>query len=246
MGITTQSTHNFEAARTFKSAIPTPSASVPPYRPLSRSMTPFQMAQLQFDFVAHGLPTSSTTAVASFLGTLNSKMENRPPGEFNHAIQYLNKIKARYADDPDVYKQFLEILQTYQREQRQLQDVSHLTACRIATHLHCSVASLYASASVVQGCSRSTRRVQRLLTRGDHRSCWHQQYGRYPTPHRDRLISHPFARIRIRGRHHRHLSRRQKRDERPQKRMLHPYPQRGPPWAGYAVFPSSLYTLTYH
>ena len=127
MGITTQSTHNFEAARTFKSAIPTPSASIPPYRPLSRSNTPFQMGQVPFEFVAHGLPPS-TTAAASFLGALNSKMENRPPGEFNHAIQYLNKIKARYADDPDVYKQFLEILQTYQREQRQLQDVGHLTA----------------------------------------------------------------------------------------------------------------------
>ncbi|KAL4069818.1 hypothetical protein V8B97DRAFT_2104708 [Scleroderma yunnanense] len=118
MGVTTQSTHNFESARAFKSAIPTPSGSVPPYRSASRPRTPFQ-----HDSVASGLQVSSTaTAAASFLGALNSKMENRPPGEFNHAIQYLNKIKACYADDPDVYKQFLEILQTYQRDQRQLQD----------------------------------------------------------------------------------------------------------------------------
>jgi paired amphipathic helix protein Sin3a len=46
-----------------------------------------------------------------------------PAPEFNHAIQYVNKIKNRFADDPDTYKQFLEILQTYQKEQRPIQDV---------------------------------------------------------------------------------------------------------------------------
>ena len=71
-------------------------------------------------------PSSSTTAAASFLGGLGGRnaLEPKPPGEFNHAIQYLNKIKARYADDPDTYKQFLEILQTYQKEQRHIHDVS--------------------------------------------------------------------------------------------------------------------------
>lgn len=44
--------------------------------------------------------------------------------EFNHAIQYLNKIKARYADDQSTYKQFLDILQTYHKEQRHSHDVS--------------------------------------------------------------------------------------------------------------------------
>ena len=44
--------------------------------------------------------------------------------EFNHAIQYLNKIKARYADDANTYKQFLDILQTYHKEQRHSHDVS--------------------------------------------------------------------------------------------------------------------------
>lgn len=44
-------------------------------------------------------------------------------GEFNHAIQYLKKIKMRYADDQATYKTFLEILQTYQKEQRHSHDV---------------------------------------------------------------------------------------------------------------------------
>lgn len=49
--------------------------------------------------------------------------EKRGPVEFNHAISYVNKIKNRFAQQPDIYKQFLEILQTYQRESKPIQDV---------------------------------------------------------------------------------------------------------------------------
>ncbi|KAL9038698.1 MAG: hypothetical protein Q9180_002976 [Flavoplaca navasiana] len=49
--------------------------------------------------------------------------EKRGPVEFNHAIGYVNKIKNRYSTQPDVYKQFLEILQTYQRDLKPIQDV---------------------------------------------------------------------------------------------------------------------------
>ena len=42
--------------------------------------------------------------------------------EFNHAINYVNKIKNRFADQPDVYKQFLEILHTYQKDQRAIKE----------------------------------------------------------------------------------------------------------------------------
>lgn len=52
--------------------------------------------------------------------------EARRPGdpvEFNHAIGYVNKIKTRFASQPDVYKTFLEILQTYQREQLRIAEV---------------------------------------------------------------------------------------------------------------------------
>lgn len=50
-------------------------------------------------------------------------MEKRGPVEFNHAISYVNKIKNRFSAHPDIYKQFLEILQTYQRESKPIQDV---------------------------------------------------------------------------------------------------------------------------
>src|SRR5262249_31827587 len=77
-----------------------------------------------------GFQNSQTTAAANVLGNMgtNNKgaTETQPAGEFNHAIHYLNKIKARYADDPNTYKQFLDILQTYQREQNHLQDASFI------------------------------------------------------------------------------------------------------------------------
>ncbi|AAS51224.1 ACL004Wp [Eremothecium gossypii ATCC 10895] len=43
--------------------------------------------------------------------------------EFSHAISYVNKIKTRFAEQPDIYKHFLEILQTYQREQKPINEV---------------------------------------------------------------------------------------------------------------------------
>ncbi|KAL4957359.1 hypothetical protein BDW69DRAFT_156459 [Aspergillus filifer] len=47
----------------------------------------------------------------------------RGPVEFNHAISYVNKIKNRFSSRPEIYKQFLEILQTYQRESKPIGDV---------------------------------------------------------------------------------------------------------------------------
>ena len=45
------------------------------------------------------------------------------PVEFNHAINYVNKIKNRFQGQPEIYKAFLEILHTYQKEQRNLKEI---------------------------------------------------------------------------------------------------------------------------
>ncbi|KAH7886015.1 hypothetical protein F5I97DRAFT_1877064 [Phlebopus sp. FC_14] len=129
MGTTTHSTNTFSrfVRESVKPGQPVPSTSGGnATSQMSRSITPYQLPLMQqpVDSLHSGFQAPSTTAAASFLGGLNNRntIENRPAGEFNHAIQYLNKIKARYADDPETYKQFLEILQTYQKEQRQIQD----------------------------------------------------------------------------------------------------------------------------
>ena len=38
--------------------------------------------------------------------------------EFNNAISYVNKIKTRFLDHPEIYRSFLEILHTYQVRRR--------------------------------------------------------------------------------------------------------------------------------
>ncbi|XP_023245695.1 paired amphipathic helix protein Sin3a isoform X2 [Copidosoma floridanum] len=60
-----------------------------------------------------GIPTTGQT-------------QQNQPVEFNHAINYVNKIKNRFQDQPDKYKRFLEILHTYQKEQRTLKESGHM------------------------------------------------------------------------------------------------------------------------
>ena len=69
-------------------------------------------------------------AAVSSHGTTNGSAAagpNEQKVEFNHAINYVNKIKSRFQDQPDVYKQFLEILHTYQKEQKSTKENTSLT-----------------------------------------------------------------------------------------------------------------------
>lgn len=82
---------------------------------------------------AINLTNDSTIATPGAVSLLSSHLTesvvldvNRPPMEFNHAINYVNKIKNRFQRDPDTYKSFLEILQTYQKEGKAIQEVSSL------------------------------------------------------------------------------------------------------------------------
>jgi paired amphipathic helix protein Sin3a len=89
-----------------------PAAGSRPDSPLARSQPPQTFSPA---------PQGLTTAVASVLGNMGNKTqaERAPAAEFDHAILYLNKIKIRYPDDQNnTYKQFLEILQTYRKEQQ--------------------------------------------------------------------------------------------------------------------------------
>ncbi|KAF3764410.1 hypothetical protein M406DRAFT_277923 [Cryphonectria parasitica EP155] len=76
--------------------------------------------------IARNAHTPTPAAVQALNGVAaqqQGNLEKRGPVEFNHAISYVNKIKNRFQDKPEIYKQFLEILQTYQREQKPIQDV---------------------------------------------------------------------------------------------------------------------------
>ncbi|GAA5916036.1 uncharacterized protein JCM6883_001977 [Sporobolomyces salmoneus] len=83
-----------------------PQSSTPAQASSSTTATPAQPAQQ----TAAETPTSSTPAQPQIM-------------EFNHAITYVNKIKTRFAKEPETYKTFLEILQTYQKDGRPIQEV---------------------------------------------------------------------------------------------------------------------------
>ena len=58
----------------------------------------------------------------------------QPPLEFDHAINYVTTIKKRFAHEPETYKKFLEILHTYQKEQRGIKEVLEEVSVLFADH----------------------------------------------------------------------------------------------------------------
>uniref|UniRef100_A0A8C6LMV2 Paired amphipathic helix protein Sin3a n=1 Tax=Nothobranchius furzeri TaxID=105023 RepID=A0A8C6LMV2_NOTFU len=70
--------------------------------------------------------------------------QNNQPVEFNHAINYVNKIKNRFQGQPDIYKAFLEILHTYQKEQRNAKEAGgNYTPALTEQEVYTQVARLF-------------------------------------------------------------------------------------------------------
>ncbi|XP_062846055.1 paired amphipathic helix protein Sin3a [Trichomycterus rosablanca] len=71
-------------------------------------------------------------------------LQNNQPVEFNHAINYVNKIKNRFQGQPDIYKAFLEILHTYQKEQRNAKEAGgNYTPTLTEQEVYAQVARLF-------------------------------------------------------------------------------------------------------
>jgi len=60
--------------------------------------------------------------------------QGQAPLEFDHAINYVTTIKRRFASEPETYKKFLEILHTYQKEQRGIKEVLDEVSVLFADH----------------------------------------------------------------------------------------------------------------
>uniref|UniRef100_A0A3B3ZT31 Uncharacterized protein n=1 Tax=Periophthalmus magnuspinnatus TaxID=409849 RepID=A0A3B3ZT31_9GOBI len=71
------------------------------------------VAFLQSPFSAQVGPTSEVKPASA---------EPLSPVEFDSAISYVNKIKNRFLDHPEIYRAFLEILHTYQKEQLEVKE----------------------------------------------------------------------------------------------------------------------------
>ncbi|XP_043350547.1 paired amphipathic helix protein Sin3a isoform X5 [Dermochelys coriacea] len=88
-------------------------------------------------------PVQPHTPVTISLGTTPS-LQNNQPVEFNHAINYVNKIKNRFQGQPDIYKAFLEILHTYQKEQRNAKEAGgNYTPALTEQEVYAQVARLF-------------------------------------------------------------------------------------------------------
>lgn len=113
-----------------------PAPAAPPNVPMSSHMPAAPPAPVQP--AVHHAPTtysgggssynslSLSAAQAAVSQALQGHTETpqNQPVEFNHAINYVNKIKNRFQGQPEKYKRFLEILHTYQKEQRTLKEAS--------------------------------------------------------------------------------------------------------------------------
>ncbi|XP_044019252.1 paired amphipathic helix protein Sin3a-like [Aphidius gifuensis] len=73
---------------------------------------------------SHVTSAQAQAAVNQSLNQAQADTSLNEPVEFNHAINYVSKIKYRFRGQPDKYKRFLEILYTYQKEQRSVKDVA--------------------------------------------------------------------------------------------------------------------------
>ena len=92
---------------------------------LLREALPTAMAEATQKFAP--APTTSTAPPAN----------QNPPGqhiEFGHAINYVTTIKKRFAASPEIYRKFLEILHTYQKEQRGIKEVLDEVSALFADH----------------------------------------------------------------------------------------------------------------
>ncbi|PVU95697.1 hypothetical protein BB561_001661 [Smittium simulii] len=79
------------------------------------------------DLPARGIPQYNHEVPNSPYNSSDPKLVLYPskqqPMEFNHAINFVNKIKLRFAHDTERYSEFLDILQTYQREAGPIQEI---------------------------------------------------------------------------------------------------------------------------
>jgi paired amphipathic helix protein Sin3a len=99
----------------------------------------------------HGRQAAPPTNPAS------AQVDKDGNGQFNLAIQYLNKIKLRYSDDPETYKQFLDILQAYKKDTCVCCLLFSITLRQPVQDAGSTGSGISSSSTLVQGCTRTLR-----------------------------------------------------------------------------------------
>ena len=58
----------------------------------------------------------------------------KAPIGFDDSIEYVTKVKTRFAKEPETYKAFLEILRTYQKEKKAIKEVKEQVSLLFEHH----------------------------------------------------------------------------------------------------------------
>lgn len=98
---------------------PTPLMSPLEYQALD---PPVNVQLEPIEMIDHSIMSTSDEPMEGS-GYHSSVYDKTRPLEYNDAIAYIQKIKDRFLSQPSVYRQILEILQLYQRENISVQDV---------------------------------------------------------------------------------------------------------------------------
>ncbi|KAL1237439.1 Paired amphipathic helix protein Sin3b [Trichinella pseudospiralis] len=85
--------------------------------------------------------SSDSTVVSSVMQA--AKQPANQAEEFNRALAYVNKIKMRYANKPEIYSQFLEILNSYQKCAQQSSIQSAVERAKFEEKLYKTVTKLF-------------------------------------------------------------------------------------------------------
>ncbi|CAJ1934324.1 unnamed protein product [Cylindrotheca closterium] len=109
-----------------------PDAQVPARLP-GQHPSMMQQNQAHMGMHAAGQAVQQNAPVAQAPAAANNR-EGGPPLEFDHAINYVTTIKKRFSNEPETYKKFLEILHTYQKEQRGIKEVLEEVSVLFAEH----------------------------------------------------------------------------------------------------------------
>jgi paired amphipathic helix protein Sin3a len=93
--------------------------------------------------------------------------------EFDHAISYVTTIKKRFASDPNTYHSFLEILHTYQKEQRGIKEVLEQVARLFQDHSDLLKEFAFFLPDAVQ--EQAKERLQRAVAESESRMAAQRQ-----------------------------------------------------------------------
>ena len=106
-------------------------ATATPAATAAKPVTPANAAATPATATATATPAKPATAAtpggpaaAGGPQPANAALVNKPTVEFNHAVNYVAKIKHRFRDQPAIYSEFLDILHDYQAK-RTIEEVYH-------------------------------------------------------------------------------------------------------------------------